>query len=63
MNNYDKRLWVEMAITFTMAMIILGAVYLAKRYHEDFRSDCMNAGGMPVDMLCINPSAVIEVGK
>lgn len=63
MNNYDKRLWVEMAITFTMAMIILGAVYLAKRYHEDFRSDCMNAGGVPVDMHCINPSAVIEVDK
>ena len=63
MNNFDKRLWVEMAITFTMAMIILGAVYLAKSYHEDFKSDCMNAGGMPVDMLCINPSAVIEVDK
>ena len=63
MNSFDKRLWTEIAITFSLALMIIVSVYLARRYHDDFRSDCMNAGGVPVDMRCINPSAVIEVNK
>ena len=46
MNSFDKRLWTEIAITFSLALMIIVSVYLARRYHDDFRSDCMNAGGV-----------------
>lgn len=63
MKDLDERFWKEVTICIWLAVAVLTIVYFARRYHDDYQTTCTSAGGIAVDMHCINPSAVIEVDK
>ena len=63
MNNYDKRLAAEMVIVFALSVMVLGSVFMIRSYRSEVEKKCAEAGGVPVSVQCINPSAVIEFDR
>lgn len=63
MNNFDKQTRMEIFIVFFCVTIMLWAFYLAFAYHREAEQRCKDAGGVSSNMICINPSAIIETEK
>lgn len=63
MNNFDKQIRMEIFILFFCSVIMIWAFYLAFIYHKDAEQRCKDAGGVSVNMACINPTAIIEVDR